>query len=137
MGNFGGGTISVFDPANGTMLGTLQDNTGHNIPIPGLWALFFGNGGKGGDPATLYFTAGIPGPYGEALESHGLFGSIQAAPSFISADVVNGASFAPLVGANTWTSIFGGGLASTMRSWAATDFTGTKCRPLSMESASR
>ncbi len=126
VGNFGGGTISVFDPANGTMLGTLQDNTGHNIPIPGLWALFFGNGGKGGDPATLYFTAGIPGPYGEALESHGLFGSIQAAPSFISADVVNGASFAPLVGANTWTSIFGGGLASTIRSWAATDFTGTK-----------
>jgi uncharacterized protein (TIGR03437 family) len=88
--------------------------------------LFFGNGGKGGDPATLYFTAGIAGPYGETPESHGLFGSIQAQPSFISADIVNGASFAPLVGANTWTSIFGGGLASTTRSWAATDFTGTK-----------
>jgi uncharacterized protein (TIGR03437 family) len=31
-----------------------------------------------------------------------------------------------LVGANTWTSIFGGGLASTTRSWAETDFTGAK-----------
>jgi uncharacterized protein (TIGR03118 family) len=126
VGNFGGGSINAFDPATGNLLGTLQDNTGHNIPIPGIWALYFGNGGKGGDPATLYFTAGIPGPYGETPESHGLFGSIQAAPSFISADVVNGASFAPLVGANTWTSIFGGGLASTIRSWAATDFTGAK-----------
>jgi uncharacterized protein (TIGR03118 family) len=126
VGNFGDGTIHAFDPATGNLLGTLQDNTGHNIPIPGLWALLFGNGGKGGDPATLYFTAGIAGPYGETPESHGLFGSIQAAPSFISADVVNGASFAPLVGANTWTSTFGGGLASTTRSWAATDFTGAK-----------
>jgi uncharacterized protein (TIGR03118 family) len=126
VGNFGNGTINAFDPATGNLLGTLQDNTGHNIPIPGIWGLFFGNGGKGGDPATLYFTAGIAGPYGETPESHGLFGSIQAAPSFISADVVNGASFAPQVGANTWTSIFGGGLASTTRSWAATDFTGTK-----------
>jgi len=126
VGNFGGGTINAFDPATGNLLGTLQDNTGHNIPIPGLWGLYFGNGGKGGDPATLYFTAGIAGPYGETPESHGLFGSIQAAPSFISADVVNGASFAPQVGANTWTSIFGGGLASTTRSWASTDFTGVK-----------
>jgi len=126
VGNFGGGMINAFDPGTGNLLGTLQDNTGNNIPIPGLWALYFGNGGKGGDPATLYFTAGIAGPYGETPESHGLFGSIQAAPSFISADVVNGASFGPLVGANTWTSIFGGGLASTTRSWAATDFTGAK-----------
>ena len=126
VGNFGGGLINAFDPASGNLLGTLQDNTGNNIPIPGLWGLYFGNGGKGGDSATLYFTAGMPGPYGETPESHGLFGSIQAIPSFISADVVNGASFAPLVGANTWTSIFGGGLASTIRSWAATDFTGAK-----------
>jgi uncharacterized protein (TIGR03118 family) len=132
VGNFGDDTINAFDPATGNALGTLQDNTGHNIPIPGLWGLFFGNGGKGGDPATLYFTAGIAGPYGETPESHGLFGSIQAAPSFISADIVNGASFAPLVGANTWTSIFGGGLASTTRSWAATDFTGAKL-PISID----
>ena len=60
--NFGGGFINAFDPATGNQLGTLQDNTGHNIPLPGLWALYFGNGGKGGDPATLYFTAAIAGP---------------------------------------------------------------------------
>ena len=101
VGNFGGGLINAFDPTTGNLLGTLQDNTGNNIPLPGLWGLFFGNGGKGGDPATLYFTAGMPGPYGETPESHGLFGSIQAIPSFVSADVVNGASFAPRVGANT------------------------------------
>lgn len=126
VGNFGGGIINAFDPTTGNTLGTLQDSTGHTIPIPGLWGLYFGNGGKGGDPATLYFTAGIAGPYGDAPESHGLFGSIQAIPSFISADVVNAASFAPLIAANTWTSIFGGGLASTTRSWAATDFNGAK-----------
>jgi uncharacterized protein (TIGR03118 family) len=126
VGNFGDGAINAFDPQKGTPLGALQDNTGNALPITGLWGLLFGNGGNGGDPATLYFTAGIAGPYGEAPESHGLFGSIQAVPSFTSADVVNGASFSPSVAANTWTSILGGGLASTTRSWAATDFTGSK-----------
>jgi len=38
--------------------------------------LKFGNGGSGGDPGTLYFTAGISGPNG-AIEDHGLFGSIS------------------------------------------------------------
>ncbi len=44
--------------------------------IEGLWGLIFGNGGNGGDPNVLYFTAGIPGPTGEP-EDHGLFGSIS------------------------------------------------------------
>ena len=126
VGNFGDGAINAFDPQKGTPLGTLKDNTGNALPITGLWGLRFGNGGSGGDPATLYFTAGTTGPYGESVESHGLFGSIQAIPSFTSANVVNAASFAPSVAANTWTSILGGGLASTTRSWAATDFTGAK-----------
>ena len=43
-------------------------------PTPGLWTLTFGNGVSGGDPNTLYFTAGIDG------ETHGLFGSMQAIP---------------------------------------------------------
>ena len=125
VGNFGDGTINAFDPTKGSPLGTLKDNTGNPIPIPGLWGLIFGNGGKGGDPATLYFTAGIPGPYGEPPESHGLFGSIQAAPAFTGTGVVNGASLTPAVAANTWVTITGGGLASTTRSWAATDFSGS------------
>ena len=126
VGNFGDGAINAFDPRKGTALGALQDNTGNALPITGLWGLRFGNGSTGGDPATLYFTAGIAGPYGEEPESHGLFGSIQAVPSFTAAGVVNGASFAPAVAANTWTSILGGGLASTTRSWATTDFTSSK-----------
>ncbi len=39
--------------------------------IDELWGLQFGNGVNGGDPGTLYFTAGI----GE--EEHGLFGSLK------------------------------------------------------------
>jgi uncharacterized protein (TIGR03118 family) len=124
--NFGDGVINAFDPKTGAPLGTLMDNTGNPITFPGIWGLFFGNGGRGGDRATLYFTAGIGGPYGEDAESHGLFGSIQAIPSFTTSNVVNGASFAPSIAANTWTSVFGGGLAATIRSWAATDFVGSK-----------
>ncbi|HUB80862.1 MAG TPA: TIGR03118 family protein [Bryobacteraceae bacterium] len=120
--NFGDGTINAFDPAKGTQLGTLQDPTGHNLTIPGLWGLLFGNGGKGGDRTTLYFTAGIPGPYGEPPESHGLFGSIQPPPQFTTA--VNGASFQAPLAPNTWASIIGGALATTSRSWASTDFSG-------------
>ena len=126
VGNFGDGAINAFDPNKGTPLGALQDSTGHALPLAGLWALKFGNGGSGGDPATLYFTAGIAGPYGEAPESHGLFGSIQAVPSFTSADIVNGASYGPSIAANTWITVLAGGLSSTTRSWTATDFSGSK-----------
>jgi uncharacterized protein (TIGR03118 family) len=124
VGNFGDGTVNAFDPVKGTKLGTLQDPTGHPLAIPGLWALLFGNGGKGGDTGTLYFTAGVPGPYGQAVDSHGLFGSIQAPPAFTSAGVVNGASFQAPLAPNTWASVIGGALATTSRSWAATDFSG-------------
>jgi uncharacterized protein (TIGR03118 family) len=122
VGNFGDGTINAFDPTTGAQLGTLQDPTGHPLTVMGLWGLLFGNGGRGGDPSTLYFTAGIPGPYGEDNESHGLFGSIQAPPAFTTA--VNGASFQASLAPNTWASIIGGGLATTSRSWAITDFSG-------------
>jgi uncharacterized protein (TIGR03118 family) len=122
--NFGDGTINAYDPVKGTSLGTLNDSTGHTLSIPGLWALLFGNGGKGGDTSTLYFTAGSPGPYGDPTETHGLFGSIQAPPSFTTAGVVNGASFLPPLAPNTWASVLGGALAASSRSWASTDLTG-------------
>lgn len=124
VGNFGDGTINAFDSAKGTSLGALKDSTGHTLTIAGLWGLLFGNGGRGGDTSTLYFTAGIPGPYGEKVESHGLFGSIQAPPSFTSTGVVNGASFQPPLAPNTWAMITGGGLAASSRSWASTDLVG-------------
>jgi hypothetical protein len=47
-----------------------MDPKGNPIVIEGLWGLIFGNGGNGGDPNKLYFTAGIGGGL------HGLFGSL-------------------------------------------------------------
>jgi len=120
--NFGDGTINAFDPAKGTQLGTLKDPTGHPVTIPGIWGLLFGNGGRGGDTSTLYFTAGIPGPYGDPYESHGLFGSIQPPPAFTTA--VNGASYQASLAPNTWASVIGGALATTARGWTTTDFSG-------------
>lgn len=74
VGNFGDGLINAFDPATGNQLGTLKDSLGNPIAINGLWGLIFGNGGNGGDPNTLYFTAGPDG------ETHGLFGSLAPVP---------------------------------------------------------
>jgi uncharacterized protein (TIGR03118 family) len=72
VGNFSdNGIINAFNPVTGAFLGTLKNEAGANIVIDQLWALTFGNGGSGGDPNTLYFSAGI------ADEQHGLFGSLK------------------------------------------------------------
>jgi uncharacterized protein (TIGR03118 family) len=73
VGNFGRGNPSIhaYNPTTGAFLGTLQDEGGNGIVINELWALVFGNGGSGGDPNTLYFSAGI------GKEEHGLFGSLK------------------------------------------------------------
>jgi uncharacterized protein (TIGR03118 family) len=75
VGNFAYGfsEINAFDPVTGALLGTLSDANGNKLLNQGLWALDFGNGGNGGDPNTLYFTAGING------ERDGLIGAIAAA----------------------------------------------------------
>jgi uncharacterized protein (TIGR03118 family) len=73
VGNFGDGLIHAFDASTGSELGQLDDPDGEPIQIDGLWALKVGNGGNGGNPSTVYFTAG---PFGE---SHGLFGSLSTA----------------------------------------------------------
>ncbi len=67
--------INAFDPATGKFLGTLTGVNGQPIFNPGLWALTFGNGANGGNPNTLYFSAGI------GSEQQGLFGAIQAFPT--------------------------------------------------------
>jgi len=72
VGNFGSGTIMTFE-ADGDFEGLLESCDHGPVQIEGLWGLTFGNGGRGGDPNTLYFTAG---PGGEA---HGLFGSLTPA----------------------------------------------------------
>ncbi|HEY3038934.1 MAG TPA: TIGR03118 family protein, partial [Pyrinomonadaceae bacterium] len=73
IGNFGEGNPSIhaFNPTTGAFLGTIQNENGDGIEIDELWGLQFGNGVNGGDPGTLYFTAGT----GE--EEHGLFGSLK------------------------------------------------------------
>ncbi|HWE36085.1 MAG TPA: TIGR03118 family protein [Isosphaeraceae bacterium] len=74
VGNFLDGHINAFDPTTGAFLGQLTEQNGVPFTEPGLWALKFGQGGLGGDPNTLFFTAGIGG------EAHGLLGEIKAVP---------------------------------------------------------
>jgi uncharacterized protein (TIGR03118 family) len=75
VGNFGDGRINAYDPATGQFIDHLDSPQGNPIEIDGLWALTFGNGGNGGSPDKLYFTAGIQG------EDHGLFGSLTVPDS--------------------------------------------------------
>jgi uncharacterized protein (TIGR03118 family) len=74
VGNFGDGEIHAYNADTGAALpdGELKDPDGETIKIDGLWALRVGNGGMGGDPNKVYFTAGID------HESHGLFGSLES-----------------------------------------------------------
>ena len=87
VGNFGDGTVNAFDPASGKPLGTLQDGSGNNLVLSGLWALLFGNNGRGGDANTLYFTSGVPTG---STARRGILGSI--APPAAVTGVFNGAS---------------------------------------------
>jgi uncharacterized protein (TIGR03118 family) len=64
------GRINAFDPTSGAFLGTLRDANGQAIVINQVWAVQFGNGGNGGKPNQLFFTAG-PNNY-----ANGLFGMI-------------------------------------------------------------
>jgi uncharacterized protein (TIGR03118 family) len=75
VGNFGDGHINAFDPVTGAFLGQLRDSAGNPIVIDGLWALRVGNGGNGGNPNAVFFTAGIND------EMDGLFGSLTV-PDF-------------------------------------------------------
>jgi uncharacterized protein (TIGR03118 family) len=118
VGNFGDGKINAYNLTTGALMGTMNDREGNPIIIPGLWSINFGNGSRS-DAATLYFTAG-PND-----ESDGLLGSVQAAPAFTTAGIVNGASFSGALAPNTWASILkGGGMSATTRGWVASDFIG-------------
>ena len=74
VGNFGDGTINVFNPKTDHFLGKLEDANGAPITIGDLWALVPGTGNAGSDPNKIYFTAGVQN------EAHGLFGSLAAIP---------------------------------------------------------
>jgi uncharacterized protein (TIGR03118 family) len=74
VGNFGDGTINVFNPKNDHFLGKLLGADGTPITIGDLWALVPGTGNAGTDPNKIYFTAGVQN------EAQGLFGSLAAIP---------------------------------------------------------
>jgi len=68
---------TVIYATDGDNVKVTTDGTGGDgkpISIDGLWSLTAGNGGSGGDPNKLYFTAGPQN------ETHGLFGSLGVAP---------------------------------------------------------
>ena len=93
VGNFGNGEINAYDPITGAYLGTLDNPQGNPLVNGDLWALQFGNGGNGGNPDALYFTAGIDD------ETQGLFGEITPTPE------------------PSTLALFGGGLVSLMGMW--------------------
>jgi uncharacterized protein (TIGR03118 family) len=93
VGNFGNGEINAYDPITGAYLGTLDNPQGNPLVNGDLWALQFGNGGNGGNPDALYFTAGIDD------ETQGLFGEITPTPE------------------PSTLALFGGGLVSLMGIW--------------------
>jgi uncharacterized protein (TIGR03118 family) len=124
VGNSGDGKINAFDPTTGIWRGALADTQGNPIAIPGLRAFHFGGGGPTGDASTLYFTAGIAGTDGQPVGSHGLFGSLQAAPFFQASGIQNGGDFSEAIAPNTWVTIMGGSLSATTRPWTISDFRG-------------
>ena len=121
VGNFGDGTINAFDPSTGASLGPVNDVLGTAVVIPNLWALQVGNGGSGGDPNAVYFTAGIPGPDNG---NHGLFGRLESAPQTTTQTVVNGANAQGAIAPYTWIAITGINLAGTTRAWNNGDIVG-------------
>ena len=123
--NFGDGKINAYNVTTGKLNGTLNDLKGNPLSIPGIWSINFGSGARNEDPGTLYFTAGIGGgPNNDPVESHGLLGSIQAAPSFQSSGIESAASLiASPIAPNSWVSIKGSGLSALSGSWKVTGTT--------------
>lgn len=64
-------SINVFNAATGLLIGHMSNGSGAALEIDKLRALVFGNGTNGGDPNTLYFSAGL------YSQNHGLFGSLK------------------------------------------------------------
>ena len=134
IGNFGDGHIHAYDPKTFDYRGELVDGTGKPLAYESLWELLPGGTAvgnstavSGGDPQTVYFTAGL------ANEAHGLFAAISndtssGAPSYgLSAaagalTVTNGSSVPTIISiAPTY------GFAGTVKLTCSGLPTGAKC----------
>ena len=73
VGNFGDGTIDVFDPNSGEFKGALTNTDGTTFKQPGIWGLSFGNNAANQPLNTLFFAAG-PTP------TSGVYGRIDVRP---------------------------------------------------------
>jgi uncharacterized protein (TIGR03437 family) len=62
-------------------------------------------------------------------------GTSQPGPVIPSGGIVNAASLAPSLAADTWVTVFGTNLSATTRSWALSDFNGTQM-PTSLDGVS-
>jgi uncharacterized protein (TIGR03118 family) len=71
VGNFGDGNINAYDPAAGTVVGTVMDSGGKAIATPGLWGIAFGNDANNQPHNTLFFAAGTNN------EANGSYGRID------------------------------------------------------------
>lgn len=80
VGQFGAGTIAVFDPVTGRFKGQMNDASNTPIWIDGLWGIAFGSGGTSGPANSLFFAAGPQD------ESHGLFGVITPVENVLGGD---------------------------------------------------
>jgi uncharacterized protein (TIGR03118 family) len=111
VGNFGDGTINVFNPKNDHFLGKLLGADGAPITIGDLWALIPGTGSAGSDPSKIYFTAGVQN------EAHGLFGSLAAIPE-------SNNSAMSMTGSHSMTGSMTGSMADSMTNPMAGSMTG-------------
>lgn len=70
VGNLGDGAIHAYNPATGSVIGTVVDSRGADLHLNGLWSLIWGPNAPdaGANPNQLFFTAGPNG------ENDGLFG---------------------------------------------------------------
>ena len=71
IGNFGDGRINAYDPNTGELVNKVRTPGGKAIVIDKLWSLKVGNGGQGGNPNSIYFTAGPNN------EQDGIFGQLD------------------------------------------------------------
>jgi uncharacterized protein (TIGR03118 family) len=71
IGNFGDGRINAYDPNTGEFVNKVRTPEGKAIVIDKLWSLRIGNGGTGGNPNSIYFTAAPNN------EQDGIFGQLD------------------------------------------------------------